>query len=210
LEGRHPHPCSAARAIERASPPVPDTPPRASQHAAGELGSFLYPRFRGFVGLGALGTFWLNSRVYRITARTFELTERGHLTDRYAKAIEQLGDDKLDVRLGGIYSLEQIAHDSPRDRDQATIVEVLSAFARVHSNPLCQYTASLPKDAPAEPAAELRRKATEYRARSAAGRRSGCCHRARPSPAPYRNPVGFHKSAGVCDLRRSVFSCGGA
>ena len=43
----------------------------------------------GFVGLGALGTFWLNSRVYRITARTFELTERGHLTDRYAKAIEQ-------------------------------------------------------------------------------------------------------------------------
>jgi hypothetical protein len=26
----------------------------------------------GFVGLGALGTFWLNSRVYRITARTFE------------------------------------------------------------------------------------------------------------------------------------------
>ena len=36
----------------------------------------------GFVGLGALGTFWLNSRVYRITARTFELTERGHLTDR--------------------------------------------------------------------------------------------------------------------------------
>ena len=36
-----------------------------------------------------MGTFWLNSRVYRITARTFELTERGHLTDRYAKAIEQ-------------------------------------------------------------------------------------------------------------------------
>jgi len=59
----------------------------------------------GFVGLGALGTFWLNSRVYRITARTFELTERGHLTDRYSKAIEQLGNDNLDVRLGGIYSL---------------------------------------------------------------------------------------------------------
>ena len=58
----------------------------------------------GFVGLGALGTFWLNSRVYRITARTFELTERGQLTDRYAKAIEQLGNDNLDVRLGGIYS----------------------------------------------------------------------------------------------------------
>jgi hypothetical protein len=42
----------------------------------------------GFVGLGALGTFWLNSRVYRITARTFEVTERGQLTDRYSRAIE--------------------------------------------------------------------------------------------------------------------------
>jgi len=93
----------------------------------------------GFVGLGALGTFWLNSRVYRITARTFELTERGHLTERYSKAIEQLGDEKLDVRLGGIYALEQIATDSPRTRDQATIVEVLSAFVRVHSDPLYQY-----------------------------------------------------------------------
>ena len=93
----------------------------------------------GFVGLGALGTFWLNSRVYRITARTFELTERGHLTDRYAKAIEQLGNDNVDVRLGGIYSLEQIAADSSRDRDQATVVEVLSAFVRVHSDPVaCQ------------------------------------------------------------------------
>ena len=58
----------------------------------------------GLVGLGALGTFWLNSRVYRITARTFEVTERGHLTDRYTKAIEQLGSTTLDVRLGGIYA----------------------------------------------------------------------------------------------------------
>lgn len=39
----------------------------------------------GLVGLGALGTFWLNSRVYRITARTFAVTERGHVTDRYSK-----------------------------------------------------------------------------------------------------------------------------
>jgi Pentapeptide repeats (8 copies) len=96
-----------------------------------------------FVGLGALGTFWLNSRVYRITARTFEPTERGHLTDRYAKGIEQLGNDNLDVRLGGIYALEQIARDSPRDRDQTTIVEVLSAFVRVHSDPLYQLRESL-------------------------------------------------------------------
>src|SRR3954452_8708290 len=31
----------------------------------------------------------------------FEATEQVRLTDRYTKAIEQLGDDKLDVHLGG-------------------------------------------------------------------------------------------------------------
>ena len=99
----------------------------------------------GLVGLGALGTFWLNSRIYRITARTFEVTERGHVTDRYSKGIEQLGSDSLDVRLGGIYALEQIAKDSARiEEDQATIVEVLSAFVRVHSDPVYQYKAAQP------------------------------------------------------------------
>jgi hypothetical protein len=30
------------------------------------------------------------------------LTEQGQVTDRYTKAIEQLGSDKLDGRIGGI------------------------------------------------------------------------------------------------------------
>jgi hypothetical protein len=53
------------------------------------------------------------------------------VTDRYTKAIEQLGSDKLDVRIGGIYALERIAHDSPRDHP--TIMEVLAAFIREHT-----------------------------------------------------------------------------
>jgi hypothetical protein len=111
---------------------------------------------------GRLGNLLAEQPGHRITARTFKRTQRGHLTDRYAKAIEQLGNDNLDVRLGGIYSLEQIAHDSRRDRDQATIVDVLSAFVRVHSAPLYQYKASLPEGAPPEPADEQRRRAVEY------------------------------------------------
>jgi pentapeptide repeat protein len=89
----------------------------------------------GLIGVGALLTFWLNSRVYRITAqtyrvtaRTLEVTEQGQITDRYTKAIGQLGSDKLDVRLGGIYALERIAKDS--ERDHPTVVEVLGAFVR--------------------------------------------------------------------------------
>jgi hypothetical protein len=83
----------------------------------------------GLIGAGALLTFWLNSRMYRITARTLEVTEQGHITERYTKAIQQLGDTELAVRLGGIYALERLAHDSP-ERDHPTVVEVLSAFVR--------------------------------------------------------------------------------
>jgi hypothetical protein len=53
------------------------------------------------------------------------------VTDRYAKAIEQFGSDKLDVRIGGIYALERIACDSARDH--TVVMEVLTAFIREHS-----------------------------------------------------------------------------
>lgn len=83
------------------------------------------------IGVGALLTFWINSRVYRVTTRTMELTEQGYITDRYTRAIGQIGSEKLDVRLGGIYALERLAVDS--ERDHPTVVEVLSAFVREHS-----------------------------------------------------------------------------
>jgi type II secretory pathway component PulM len=63
--------------------------------------------------------------------RTHELTEQGQVTDRYTKAIEQLGSEKLDVRIGGIYALERIARDSARDHP--AVMEVLTAFIREHS-----------------------------------------------------------------------------
>ena len=68
-----------------------------------------------------------------MATRTYRLTQQGQITDRYTKAIEQLGSDKLDVRLGGIYALERLAIDS--GRDHPTVVEVLSAFVREHSDP---------------------------------------------------------------------------
>ena len=67
-----------------------------------------------------------------MSRRTFELTEQGQVTDRYTKAIEQLGSDKLAVRIGGIYALERIARDSARDHPAG--MEVLTAFIREHSH----------------------------------------------------------------------------
>lgn len=65
------------------------------------------------------------------TARNAHTVREGHITDRYTKAIEQLGSDKVDIRLGGIYALERIARDSARDH--ATVMDVLAAFIREHS-----------------------------------------------------------------------------
>lgn len=44
---------------------------------------------------------------------------------------EQLGSDKLEVRLSGIYSLEQIAKESPSD--YRTFIDILAAFVRKRS-----------------------------------------------------------------------------
>ena len=69
-----------------------------------------------------------------LTFRRVKVAEQGHITDRYTKAIEQLGaltaDNKpnVEVRLGAIYALERIAFDSPRDH--WPIMEVLTAYVR--------------------------------------------------------------------------------
>ena len=66
-----------------------------------------------------------------LTWRQLGVTREGQITERYTRAVDQLGHTELDVRLGGIYALERIARDSPADR--ATIGEVLTAFVRGHA-----------------------------------------------------------------------------
>jgi hypothetical protein len=55
----------------------------------------------------------------------------GQLTERFTKAVEQLGNPDSSVRLGGIFSLERIARES--ERDYVAVVEILCAYARGHS-----------------------------------------------------------------------------
>ena len=78
----------------------------------------------------AAGLFVAGALVF--TALNFNLSREGQVTDRYTKAIEQLGSKKLDVRIGGIYALERVARDSAQDHP--TVMEVLSAFIREHSH----------------------------------------------------------------------------
>lgn len=78
---------------------------------------------QGMGGLAILGGLLL-------TLRQLRINKEGQITERFTNAISQLGnsDGKLQVTLGGIYSLERIARDSPTDRP--AIIEILAAFVR--------------------------------------------------------------------------------
>jgi hypothetical protein len=102
------HPSQGMTAAERLT---------AANDVRGPLVAFL-------VALGAAGTLWF-------TARSYLLNQDGHVTDRYTSAVGQLGHDSAHVRVGGIYALERIGNESPKDR--RTIIYVLGAFVRGQS-----------------------------------------------------------------------------
>ena len=57
-----------------------------------------------------------------------EIAREGQITERFTRAIELLGSDKMAAHLGAIYALERISKDSKKDH--WTIVETLAAFIR--------------------------------------------------------------------------------
>ncbi|MFI6886774.1 pentapeptide repeat-containing protein [Streptosporangium canum] len=67
------------------------------------------------------------------TARNYALAHRGQLTDRLIKALERLGSTELDVRLGGVYTLQHLLRESRAHHDD--IVEILNAFIRRQAPP---------------------------------------------------------------------------
>lgn len=78
-------------------------------------------------------------RSIRATERNLQITQEtaaknlaialdGQITERFTRAIEQLGSKQLEVRLGAIYALERIARDS--ERDHWPIMKILTAYVR--------------------------------------------------------------------------------
>jgi hypothetical protein len=110
------------------------------------------------------------------TWRTLRLNQEGQVTDRFTKAIDQLGatDDKdtkqLEVRLGGIYALARIARDSPADH--WPIVQIWTAYVRQHARWKTEET-SQPSYIP-----------PRIRARTKSPVTRGLTHDNVPSPAP--------------------------
>ena len=56
------------------------------------------------------------------------LMQSGQITERFMRAIEQLGNPSPQVRIGAIFALERIARESPADRPH--IVSTLAALVR--------------------------------------------------------------------------------
>lgn len=96
--------------------------------------------------LGAPFVIWGTVLKYQ----TVRYQKEGHMTDRLAKAVEQLGAEKtvktegkeetrpnLEVRMGAILSLERIAQDSTthdRGRDHVMVMQILCEYIRENSN----------------------------------------------------------------------------
>jgi uncharacterized protein YjbI with pentapeptide repeats len=89
---------------------------------------FFTPSVALLVGLAAFGQ-WRTARLRHEEQTNADRQRR--ITESFSRAVEQLGDDKLEVRLGGIYSLERISKESPDD--YWMVMENLTAFVRERS-----------------------------------------------------------------------------
>ena len=85
----------------------------------------------------------------RVAQETVRVVEEGQITERFTRAIAQLGDDKMAIRLGGIYSLERLAKDS--EKDHGPIMEVLTAYVREKATQQGEYA----EEASVEPTTDI-------------------------------------------------------
>jgi uncharacterized protein YjbI with pentapeptide repeats len=97
-------------------------------------------------GVLVLAGLYSSVKTFDLQRQTENVQEQGQINERFTRAIDQLGAlvpgaalDKngtpkinLEVRLGGIYALEQIANDAP-EKYHWTVMEVLTAYVRENS-----------------------------------------------------------------------------
>lgn len=84
--------------------------------------------------LAIIGIFLAYRRIRAVESQVslmqkqVQVSQEGQITERFTRAINQLGDEKVEIRLGGIYALERIAQDSPKD--YWTIIEIFTGYIR--------------------------------------------------------------------------------
>jgi hypothetical protein len=83
--------------------------------------------------IAAFIAVFTNYQSQRATNVQLRIAEQGQITDRYNAAVTNLGSRSIEIRLGGIYALQRLMKDSPRD--QSTVIAVLCAFVRDQTAP---------------------------------------------------------------------------
>lgn len=79
--------------------------------------------------VGGLYLVWRRmTATEQLASEALATVREGQLTDRFSRAVQQFGSDKVEIRLGGIYALERIAQES--ERDHWPVMEVLCAYVR--------------------------------------------------------------------------------
>ena len=107
--------------------------------AKNDVRTTLLQAVAGVILLGGAVATWRQLRLgreqlnetQRQNREQLRVSQDAQITERFTRAIDQMGSTELDIRLGGIYALERIAKDS-RD-DHGPVMEVLSATLREHS-----------------------------------------------------------------------------
>ncbi|WP_240437031.1 pentapeptide repeat-containing protein [Streptomyces sporangiiformans] len=69
-------------------------------------------------------------RQLQVSQAGLRATQEGYVTDRFSTAVDQLGSDKLETRIGGLHALWRIAEHSARDRE--AVISIQAAYLRTH------------------------------------------------------------------------------
>jgi hypothetical protein len=72
----------------------------------------------------------------RQIADQLAVTRQGQVGERFSRAVGQLGSNSIDVRLGALYELEQLARpETEAPERRLAIVEIVAAYIREHARP---------------------------------------------------------------------------
>lgn len=100
-------------------------------------------------GIGVVLAWWrsrASNRQAIAALRQAEVAQRNHVVEMFNRAVDQLGSDKLEVRLGAIYTLKRISGDPQYSDYRLPTLETLTAYVRERSR----------DDTSAEPPVDIR------------------------------------------------------
>jgi len=92
----------------------------------------------GLAGALLLFGAWATWNQVQATSKQVAMSAKQQTTERFTRAVDQLGSKSPDVRMGGIVGLGQLASSAETDADRLRIVQILAGFVRHHARPVCE------------------------------------------------------------------------